>query len=218
MYFCSPRINNLPLVSTDQSDSPSTWGFPSTNSPSSISLSNTMNVCSAKSHQLVINRTRTVWLSRNQPPKIHQSKHSSTNQEKKRLLSGSRVHDFCIWYSSSRERGSEPVALRRAGSCIHWWYFGTWAAVYGTSMTFSPTTIASTPISRFFADALCNLRRRGFPICREWDSFKSSTRSYTFPANFREENWRRKTNYCTNVWVIWLDVDFCYMFSRYYLV
>lgn len=37
-------------------------------------------------------------------------------------LSWSVIQDCCIWYSCSRERGSEAVWVRSTGSCIHEWY------------------------------------------------------------------------------------------------
>ena len=66
-------------------------------------------------------------------------------RESDQVLKGSWFQESCIWYSSSRERGSEPVAWRRAGSRIHSWYLGTCSAMYGTRITFSPSRV--TPIS-----------------------------------------------------------------------
>ena len=60
-------------------------------------------------------------------------------------LRGSWFQESCISYSCWRERGSDPVAWRRAGSCIQTWYFGTCASIYGTMITFCPSKL--TPIT-----------------------------------------------------------------------
>jgi hypothetical protein len=58
-----------------------------------------------------------------------------------------------MWNSWSRVRGSEPVASRRAGSCIHSWYLGTCASMYGTIITFFPSKLT------LFFSIFCSLPR-----------------------------------------------------------
>lgn len=76
-----------------------------------------------------------------------------TKGERERELLGSWVQVSCIWNSCWRVRGSEAVAWRRAGSCIHSWYFGTCASMYGTIITFFPSKLTLF-FSIFFL--LCN--------------------------------------------------------------
>jgi len=56
-------------------------------------------------------------------------------------LSSSSIQDFCIWYSSSSDRGSEAVSFWSSSDVIHWWYLATWISRYGTSMTLFPTIL-----------------------------------------------------------------------------
>ena len=74
-------------------------------------------------------------------------------RERERELWGSWVQESCMWNSWSRVRGSEPVASRRAGSCIHSWYLGTCASMYGTIITFFPSKLT------LFFSIFCSLPR-----------------------------------------------------------